>query len=683
VTVGTPAARTPSEPAATVAIEPGGDDAVRLAAAVIGLYYLTHDDTPVVRIVARTGRARTVAVTVDPAEGAGALAARVAAAPDTGQEADHTVRLGAGSGPGGRLSLTVEEDHVGCAHDGSPGAALDAATLVALYRTVLAQARGATGRPVGSYDLLDAAERDRVLREFNDTACPFPEEQTLHGVFRAQAERTPDAVAVATGRESLTYRELDRRTDRLAAHLSGRGVAPGTIVAVLAERGLDLPVALLGILKSGGAYLPLDPAAPARRLTDLVTGGGAALVLAQPGLPVPDGIGAPVLRLDDPAIWAGPDPGPRSHGGPGDLAYVIHTSGSTGRPKGVMVEHRSVVNRLSWMQKRYPLTGRDVVLHKTPVVFDVSVWELFWWFFAGARMHLLAPGMERFPLAIARTVREQRVTALHFVPSMLGVFLDHVRDSGSAADMGSVRWCFSSGESLPAGHATAFGELLGPAGTALVNLYGPTEATVDVTGFDCPSSPVTGTVPIGRPIDNTRVYVLRHGKPVPVGVFGTLYLAGAGVARGYLGDPRLTARRFVPEFGGGPGRMYDSGDIGRWLPSGDLEFRGRTDGQVKIRGIRIDLGEIESVLLELPGVAECAVLLDHPDPALPVLRAAFSGAAGVGAARLREHAAERLPQYMLPAVHHRFERLPRTASGKLDRRALADPAWADANGTRL
>jgi acyl-coenzyme A synthetase/AMP-(fatty) acid ligase len=266
---------------------------------------------------------------------------------------------------------------------------------------------------------------------------------------------------------------------------------------------------------------------------------------------------------------------------------------------------------------------------------------------------------------------------------MLGMFLDHVADRDDTTTMSTLRWCFSSGESLPASSVTAFGRLFGPQGAVLVNLYGPTEATVDVTGFSCPSSPFTGPVPIGRPIDNTRIYVLRHGEPMPIGVFGTLFVAGAGVARGYLNDPELTARSFGPEFGGKHGRMYDTGDIGRWLPSGDVEFLGRTDSQVKIRGIRIDLGEIESVLLELDGVAECVVVLDYPDPARPVLRAAVSGAASVSAADLSTHAAERLPQYMLPAVHHRFGKLPRTGSGKLDRRTLADPAYADENGTRL
>ncbi|MYT32282.1 MULTISPECIES: AMP-binding protein, partial [unclassified Streptomyces] len=237
-------------------------------------------------------------------------------------------------------------------------------------------------------------------------------------------------------------------------------------------------------------------------------------------------------------------------------------------------------------------------------------------------------------------------------------------------------------ESLSPAAVTSFNEVFEDRGTRLVNLYGPTEATVDVTAHDCPPGPCEGTVPIGRPVDNTRAYVLRYGRPAPVGVWGTLFLAGVQVARGYLGDPELTARRFVRELGCGPGLMYDTGDICRWLPSGELQFLGRADDQVKIRGIRIDLGEIEGVLLEFPGISECAVVVDRPAPTVAVLRAAVAGPAGLSPQQVRDHAAARLPQYMLPTVHHHFDRLPRTGSGKLDRRTLQDPSWADRHARR-
>ncbi|MFI5799472.1 amino acid adenylation domain-containing protein [Streptomyces sp. NPDC051677] len=679
----------------TVATKALGDlpsreaESFQLAAAVLALSYMTHDDSPVVRVVHGTGPARTAAFTVDPDDSGEAVATGVNDAPDTGEEAQHAILLGTRPDPpeplepGGdttvegafRLTLAVDGGRVSCTHNGAPGAVLDAETLVSVYLTLLPRMLADPERPVATYELLHGLERRRVLLDFNETAHPLPPERTLHGVFHVQALRTPDAVAVSADHESLTYRELDERTDRLARYLVGRGVTAGTVVAVLMERCLDLPVAVIGILKAGGAYLPLAPDAPPERLVGLVAQSGAPLVLMQPGLAAPESIPVPSVPLDDPELYAGPDPGFQSHSGPRDLAYVIYTSGSTGRPKGVEVEHESVVNRLNWMQRRYPLTESDTLLQKTPVIFDVSVWELFWWFFAGARMHLLAPGMERFPLAISKTVRKQRVSVLHFVPSMLGIFLEYLKDGGGdLSALASLRWCFSSGESLLAGQVTTFGELFAAQGTRLVNLYGPTEATVDVTGYDCPATAFTGVVPIGRPIDNTRVYVLRHGRPMPVGVYGTLFLAGAGVARGYLGDPELTAGRFVPEYGRPDGRMYDTGDIGRWLPSGDLEYLGRTDNQIKIRGIRIDLGEIENVLLQSSGVTECVAVLESADPSRPRLHAAVSGVAGLTEAALREHAARWLPEYMVPVVYHRLERLPRTSSGKLDRKAVAQLA---------
>ncbi|MGV4925918.1 amino acid adenylation domain-containing protein [Streptomyces sp. BHT-5-2] len=668
---------------------PGDRD--RLAAALLALHHVIHDAEPRVRVVPAAGAPRTVALPVDPAVSFKDFAAQVDAALTTGEpdvEAagdvpDLLVTCVPGTARDGfRRVLDLSGAEPSAGHDGGPDGPLEAAALAEVYRTVLARAVADPALPVGGHELLRPEDRHRVLREFNATARDFPEDATLHGVFRAQAARTPDAVAVSTDTASLTYRELDERTERLAGFLVAQGIGPGDVVGVLGDRCLELPVAVLGVLKAGAAYLPLDPTVPALRLLDLVERAGAARVLAQPGVPVPDGLAAPVTYLDAPEPYAERPQAPLARGGSRDLAYVIYTSGSTGRPKGVMVEHRSVVNRLTWMQRQYPLTADDTLLQKTPFVFDVSVWELFWWFFAGARMHLLAPGMERFPLATAATVRAQGVSVLHFVPSMLGMFVDHVRGKGVGAVGDRLRWVFSSGESLSPAAVTSFNEVFADRGTRLVNLYGPTEATVDVTAYDCPPGPCEGTVPIGRPVDNTRAYVIRYGRPAPVGVWGTLFLAGAQVARGYLGDPELTARRFVRELGCGPGLMYDTGDICRWLPSGELEFLGRADDQVKIRGIRIDLGEIEGVLLEFPGITECAVVVDRPAPTVAVLRAAVAGPEGLSPREVRDHAAARLPEYMLPTVHHRFDRLPRTGSGKLDRRTLQDPAWADRHGRR-
>lgn len=560
------------------------------------------------------------------------------------------------------------------------------AALAEMFAVLLAQTAADPERPVAGHPVLPPAHRDRVLHGHNATDRPFPADLTLHGVFRRQAAATPGREAVRTDEAALTYAELDERSERLAHALRRRlGDGPDQVVAVLTERSLDLPVALLGVLKAGYAYLPLDPQAPALRIQDIVRRSGARAVVGQTRLSEGLGLPVPTLAPDAAEVTEGPAPRPlEDRAKPDDLAYVIYTSGSTGAPKGVMVEHRSVVNRLCWMQRAYPIGPDDTLIQKTPAVFDVSVWELFWWMFTGSRMYLPAPGAEKFPLALAEAVERHNVTVMHFVPSMLNVFLAEVERSRLAGALRGLRLVFSSGETLTGHMVAAFHTTIGtPNGTRLVNLYGPTETTVDVTAFDCPPGDPAARVPIGRPIDNTRVYVLRHGQPMPEGVYGTLHVAGAGVARGYLGDEELTGQRFVPEYGRPDGRMYDTGDIARLLPSGDVDFLGRQDHQIKIRGIRIDLQEIENVLLEAPGVVECAVHLDEPGPSLAVLRAAVTGTDELDRAALRRHVAERLPSYMVPATYDRHDSLPRTASGKIDRRLLAEDPRTRARGVRL
>jgi amino acid adenylation domain-containing protein len=558
-----------------------------------------------------------------------------------------------------------------------------AARLVQLLETVAADPR----IPVGQVDLLSAAERRQLLADWNDTAAPVPA-TTLPDLVAAQVAATPGAIAVTSGGQSLSYAGLDERANRLARYLISAGAGPERVVAIALPRGIMLVTALLAVLKSGAAYLPLDPGYPARRIALMLADAAPAMLLTDggtlAGLP---GIPAPAVVLDDAgtagAIAAHPggpvtDAGRRAPLRPGGLAYVIYTSGSTGTPKGVAITHSGVTNRLLWMQREYSLEAADAVLQKTPFSFDVSVWEFFWPLIAGARLVLAKPGGHRDPAYLAGLIGSQQVTTLHFVPSMLEAFLA----AGGAGRYASVRRTICSGEALPARLRDRFAELTG--GSPLHNLYGPTETTVDSTAWACGPEGAAGEPPIGAPIANTRLYVLDGAlRPVPPGVLGELYIAGSGVARGYLGRPGLTAPRFVACPFGAPGeRMYRTGDLVRWSGAGRLMYAGRSDDQVKLRGFRVELGEIEDVLARHPAVARAAVAVREDRPGDRRLAAYLVPAAGqeVDPAALREHAAASLPGYMVPPVFVVLDGLPLSVNGKLDRAALPVPDSGAAAG---
>ncbi|MET7771004.1 amino acid adenylation domain-containing protein [Nocardia sp. NPDC005366] len=533
------------------------------------------------------------------------------------------------------------------------------------------------------------AERTRVLHTWNATDQPV-RQGTLVDLFAERAASCPDAVALEFDGESLTYRELDQRANRLARRLIVRGAAPDKVVALFLRRSIELVVGLYAIVKSGAAYLPLDPDNPVERIDGILDQAKPVCVLtaARDGLTLPHRAATIALDLLDlREIDARPitDADRRAplHGD--DLAYIIFTSGSTGKPKGVGVSHAAIVNRLRWMQHEYPLDATDAVLQKTPATFDVSVWEFFWPLQIGARLVIAEHDGHRDPAYLARIIAEKNITTAHFVPSMLSLF---VADADIRRCTG-LRRVFCSGEALPSATARGFHAAL--RGTELHNLYGPTEAAVDVTYWPCPPNPAT--VPIGSPVWNTQTYVLdAHLRPVPPGVVGELYLAGVQLARGYVGQPRLTADRFVANPFTPGARMYRTGDLARWqvAPDGDrgvLDYLGRTDFQVKIRGLRIELGEIESALLAQPGVAS-AVCVAHAgrkgdelvayvvatpdssgDAGESEASAAFLDTAALVAALRRT-----LPGYMVPSVVMELDELPLSPNGKIDRKALPAPA---------
>ncbi|MEU3461056.1 amino acid adenylation domain-containing protein [Streptomyces sp. NPDC006733] len=511
-----------------------------------------------------------------------------------------------------------------------------------------------------------AAERALTVTEFNATTRALPP-TTLIGPIEAQAVRTPDAVALVFEGSELTYRELNARANRLARHLRGLGVGPGVLAAVAVPRSADLIVSLLAILKAGGAYLPLDPDYPAERLAYMLGDARPACVVTDSATrgALPAELALPVVLVDrtDLSGYYATDPGRALT--PQHPAYVIYTSGSTGRPKGVVVTHGAIDNRLRWMQGTYPLEAGDRILQKTPSGFDVSVWEFFWALRHGAALVVARPEGHKDPAYLARVIAEERVTTVHFVPSMLQVFLTDPAAGGCSG----LRRVFCSGEALPAGTAEQFHAVL--PGVGLHNLYGPTEAAVDVTYHPCEPGQ-QGPVPIGKPVWNTRLYVLDAAlRPCPPGVTGELFLAGTQLARGYLGRAALTASRFVADpFGPDGARMYRTGDLACWLPDGSVAYLGRTDHQVKLRGQRIEPGEIEAALAALPGVGSACVLVREDRPGDQRLVGYVTPAdAAADPAALRAV----LPEHMVPGAIVALEAFPLSPNGKLDRSALPAP----------
>ncbi|MFI1234601.1 amino acid adenylation domain-containing protein [Nocardia salmonicida] len=520
--------------------------------------------------------------------------------------------------------------------------------------------------------MLSASEHDLLVDRARATARPYADQTTVIARITAQAERTPDAVAVhtATG-ATITYRALTDRAAALSGVLRDAGVEAGDLVAVLLERGPDMLVAILAALHAGAAYVPIDPGYPADRIAYLLADSAAKVVLTDAEL----SSGAVVLS---PENWSTDTPARTPVPTGSDPAYVIYTSGSTGRPKGVVVEHHSVLNRIGWMQRQYPLGPTDVILQKTPSSFDVSVWELFWWAVEGAQVALLRPGGEKDPRELLAAVADFGVTVMHFVPSMLTPFLDLLESDPSAVDRAAgLRTVFCSGEALLPHQVNRWNQTFagfGATAPRLVNLYGPTEATVDVSYYDCPVDPAQTVtrVPIGRPIDNTRLYVLGPAdQPQPVGVAGELCIAGAGLARGYRDRPELTAEKFVADPFHPGERMYRTGDLARRLADGELEYLGRIDRQVKIRGNRVELGEVENALAALPGIT-AATVIDRQSPERATYLAAYCvAAAAPEPAALRAALAKTLPEFMIPSLFVRVDAIPLTPSGKADRAALA------------
>ncbi|NWB98760.1 amino acid adenylation domain-containing protein [Pseudomonas gingeri] len=535
--------------------------------------------------------------------------------------------------------------------------------------------------PVAHFPLMAEDERQHLLADFNATAREYPRDVLIHQLIEQQAAQRPDACAVrGDSGPLLSYAQLNRRANQLAHRLIELGVEPDSRVAVSLRRGAEMVVALLGVLKAGGAYVPIDPDLPSARQAYMLGDSAPRAVLTTHDLldDLP-ALNVPVLVLDGSddnaqlAAYPSHNPDTRALGlRPTHLAYVLYTSGSTGMPKGVMNEHLGVVNRLLWARDEYGVEASDRVLQKTPFGFDVSVWEFFLPLLAGAELVMARPDGHKEPDYLAQVIREAGITMLHFVPSMLDLFVEH----RATRDFPQLRRVLCSGEALPRGLQRRFEQQL--PGIELHNLYGPTEAAIDVTAWQCRPSDPGESVPIGRPIANIQMHVLDAlGQIQPLGVAGELHIGGIGVARGYLNQPELSAERFILDpFSSDPqARLYKTGDLGRWLANGALEYLGRNDFQVKIRGLRIEIGEVEAALALCAGVREVVVIAREDDPSQPENKRLVAYLCGepAPAEQLRVELLKHLPEYMVPSAFVHLDSLPLSPNGKLDRKALPAP----------
>ncbi|HEY6802402.1 MAG TPA: amino acid adenylation domain-containing protein [Pyrinomonadaceae bacterium] len=548
------------------------------------------------------------------------------------------------------------------------------ARLTTHYGRILQTVAEDTERSLAQLEMLTTLERRQLLEEWNDTERLQEIPVFIHELFVEQVERTPDADALIFGAESLSYRELNNRTNQLAHYLRDLGVGPEVIVGVCMERSVEMVIAILGVLKAGGVYLPLDPEHPLERIGFMLEDAGVAVLLlheaASAALPAYWG---QTIYLDTDwetiATANSENPGLKLAGE--NAAYVLYTSGSTGQPKGVMVPHSAIANHMQWMMADLDFSATDRVLQKTPFTFDASVWEFYAPLLCGGTLVMATPGAHRDATELVNELVRHEITQLQLVPTMLKVLVEET----GLSECRDLRHVFCGGEALTEELVQRFKQQL--PGVNLCNLYGPTEATIDATIWSMSS----GTeVSLGRPIHNTQLYVLgRSMELAPIGVAGELHIGGAGLARCYLGRAELTAERFIPHpFSKEPGqRLYRTGDLARYRANGELEYLGRVDEQIKLRGYRIELGEIEATLAEQEGVRECAVVVREDESGTSRLVAYVVSSqeqtTAVHGKKLRAELRERLPEYMVPATIVFIDQMPLTTSGKIDRRSLPAP----------
>lgn len=521
----------------------------------------------------------------------------------------------------------------------------------------------------------------KSLGEWNQTDTPYEHDMCLHTKFERQVSQNKEKIALYLKNESLTYGEFNKHCNKLAHYLIANGIQIEDKIGICMDRSFEMMIAIYATLKAGATFVPLDPKSPAERLAMVISDAQLKNILTtkknSANLTVTD----TCIFLD--TIIKEPlspnDTNPDVNVKPTNLAYVMFTSGSTGRPKGVMIEHHSVMNKIGWMQKQYPLAPGDKLLQKTPITFDVSIWELFWWMFNSGRLILLEPEGEKNPRVLVEEINEKNPTALIFVPSLFSTFIDYINVSKETQCLKNVKWFFLIGEALSPALVNRYNKIIDwENAPLLVNTYGPTEATIAVSYYECPVDTETKKVYIGKPIDNTKLLVINpKNKMQPVGIPGELIITGVNLARGYLNSPELTSAKFfelqTPD--GQTTRAYKTGDIAQWEKNGQISFTGRVDNQIKIRGHRIELGDIETKILEHPNVNETAVIVSETDPENKYLVAYIvpKNTQINITSEVTDFLLKTLPGHMVPTHIVEIENMPLTTSGKIDRKRLPAP----------
>jgi amino acid adenylation domain-containing protein len=531
------------------------------------------------------------------------------------------------------------------------------------------------GQRLSALPLLSATERQMLLVEWNNTAAAYPHDQSIHTLFERQAMRTPGAVALICREQHMTYGELNARANQLAHYLRQRGVGRGVLVGLCVERSLEAVCGLLGILKTGGAYVALDPAYPQERLAYMIEDSRTPVVVTTQQLlhRVPQGAAECIcLDRDWTHIALESTANPDNDVNPNDVAYVTYTSGSTGRPKGVLAPHRGAVNRFAWMWNQWPFAPGETCCQKTGLSFVDSVWEIFGPLLQGVPSLIVPDDIMYEPEQMLQTLATHRVTRIVLVPTLLRFLLENVPDLENRIP--ALQFWITSGEAITTELARRFAERLPKA--TLLNLYGSSEVAGDVTSYVINNSQFLERIPIGRPIANTRLYVLdRDANPVPIGIPGEIYVGGDSLAHGYLNDDALTVQKFLPDpFSTGRGaRLYRTGDLGRFLPDGNLEFLGRVDNQIKIRGVRIELNEIESILQTHPAIHSAAVAMIGASGDERLIGYVVPHDGAPKPEDLRRFLQDKVPDALVPASFMILNTLPLLPNGKVDRKALPAP----------